>query len=197
MKKVNYLLLLSIAFMLIMSSCGKDGAVGPAGPVGPAGTTGTTGATGATGATGTANVIYSDWITPATYTKSAAIFGTYHFDADIAASKITQAILDNGTVIVYGKLDGYVSSIWPTDQVSALPIEITYMDGAVQDIDSWSALCTLGNLRIDLTSSANAYGSISNAHKFRYVIIPGGVHTLASINPKNYQAVMKALHIRD
>jgi hypothetical protein len=211
MKKTNYLLLLSIAFMLLTASCGKDGAVGPTGPIGPtgpqgaagtmgtAGTNGTKGATGtigATGATGTANVIYSDWVTPATYTKDT-VFSTYHFYADIPASKITQAILDNGSVLVYGKLNGYVTSIWPTNQVSELPIEITYMDGSVQDIDSWSALCSVGNVRIDLASSANAYGSISTAHSFRYVIIPGGVHTLGSINPNNYNQVKAALHLPD
>ena len=209
MKKTDYLLLLSIAFMLlVMASCGKDGkigptgaigATGPTGPQGVAGTSGTNGATGAvgvTGATGTANVIYSDWVTPSSYTKDT-IFSTYHFYADITASKITQAILDNGSVIVYGKLDGYNPIIWPTDQVSALPIEITYMSGATQNIDSWSSLITLGNVRIDLASSSNAYGSISNAHSFRYIIIPGGVHTLGSINPKNYNQIKQALHLPD
>ena len=212
MKKTDYLLLLSIAFMvLVLASCGKDGkigptgaigATGPTGPQGVAGTNGTngvkgvTGSTGVTGATGTANVIYSDWIMPTSYTKDT-VFGTYHFYADITASKITQAILDNGTVIVFGKLDGYNPIIWPTDQVSALPIEITYMNGATQNIDSWSSLITLGNVRIDLASSSNAYGSISNAHQFRYVVIPGGVHTLGSINPKNYNQVKQALHLPD
>ncbi|MGZ3777085.1 MAG: collagen-like triple helix repeat-containing protein [Mucilaginibacter sp.] len=197
MKKTNYLLLLAIAFMmLVASSCGKDGAVGPQGPKGATGPTGSTGANGPTGATGTANVMYSDWFTPSSYTKTT-VFGTVHFDADQAASKITQAILDNGTVLVYGKLDGYNPVIWPTDQVSTLPIEITYMSGSTQNIDSWSALITLANVRIDLASSSNAYGSISNAHQFRYVIIPGGVHTLAHINTKNYAEVKQALHLPD
>jgi len=205
MKKQNYLLLLAIAFMLFATSCGKDGAVGPQGPAGPTGPTGTVGtagtngaagATGATGATGTANVIYSDWFTPATYAKTT-IFGTVHFDADQAASGITQAIIDKGTVLVYGKLNGYNPVIWPTGQVSALPIEITYMNGTTQNIDSWSSLITLGNVRIDLASSSNAYASISNAHQFRYVIIPGGVHTLGSINPHNYNEVKQALHLPD
>jgi hypothetical protein len=203
MKRTNYLLLVAIAFMmLVASSCGKNGNPGPQGPIGPTGPTGATGtagsngATGSTGATGTANVIYSNWTTPTTYVKDT-VFGTYHFYANITATKITQAILDNGTVLVYGKLNGYVSTVWPTNQVAQLPIEIAYMDGAVQNIDSWSALCTLGNVRIDLTSSANAYGSISNAHQFRYVIIPGGVLTLAHINIKNYTEVKQALHLPD
>ena len=145
---------------------------------------------------GTANVTYSDWITPPTYKKDT-IFGTFHFDANIAASAITQAILDKGSVLVYGKLDGYNPVIWPTNQVSGLPIVITYMSGTTANLDTWSDNVTLGNIQIDLASSLNAYGGISNAHQFRYVIIPGGVHTLGAVNPKNYPEVQKALHITD
>jgi len=207
MKKVNYLLAVLTVIALFTTSCGKDGSVGPAGatgatgPTGPTGATGaagnngTAGATGATGATGSANVIYSDWYTPATYTKTT-VFGTIHFYADKAASGITQAILDKGTVLVYGKLNGYNPVIWPTDQVSVLPIEITYMSGTTPNTDSWSSLCTVGNVRVDLTSSLNAYGSISNAHQFRYVIIPGSVHTLG-VNFKDYKQVQQAFHIKD
>jgi hypothetical protein len=206
MKKTDYLLLLSIAFMLlVMVSCGKDGAVGPTGATGQQGiagingtngAAGPTGAIGATGATGTANVIYSDWITPSSYTKDT-VFSTYHFYADIPASKITQSILDNGTVLVFGKLDGYIASVWPTAQVSVLPITVTYQLSGGIYTDSWSSLVTLGNVRIDFVDNQNYYSSISNAHQFRYVIIPGGVHTLGSINPKNYNQVKQALHLPD
>ena len=97
---------------------------------------------------------------------------------------ITQGVLDSGTVITFGKLDGYVTSIWPTNQVEALPIVITYMDGSSPNIDTWQALLTPGNLRIQLQSSLNAYGSISTAHQFRYVVIPGAsAVTAASIAP--------------
>jgi hypothetical protein len=200
MKKTNHLLLLSIIFMLlVMASCGKDGAVGPkgaTGPTGPQGPAGTTGTVGATGTTGTANVIYSDWTTPPSYKKDT-VFGTYHLYADIPASKITQAILDNGTVLVFGKLDGYVSTVWPTAQVSPLPILISYQLGGITYTDTWSALVTLGNVRIDFVDDQNYYNSVSNAHQFRYIIIPGGVHTLSSINPKNYNQVKQALHLPD
>jgi hypothetical protein len=140
------------------------------------------GDTGPAGAKGTANVIYSDWFTPASYTKDT-VFGTYGFSADKAVTALTQQIVDSGTVIVFGKLDGYVTSVWPTAQVSALPISITYMDGAAPNIDTWSALITTGNLRIRLVSSLNAYGGISNAHQFRYIIIPGGTKATASVTP--------------
>lgn len=138
---------------------------------------------GATGPAGTANVVYSNWFTPAGYIKDT-VFGTYGFYHDEAATSITQGVLDSGVVITFGKLDGYVTSIWPTNQVEALPIVITYMDGSSPNIDTWSALLTPGNLRIQLQSSLNAYGSISTAHQFRYVVIPGASKVAAaSVQP--------------
>lgn len=175
--------ILAIAITFASCSKGDPGPIGPTGAVGAtgaAGANGTNGSNGATGAvgpkgaTGSANVIYSAWFTPLTYTKDT-VFGTYGFYYNKPATAITQPVLDSGTVLVYGKLDGYVTSIWPTTQVALLPIVITYMDGATANIDTWSALITLGNVKIQLQSSLNAYGSISTAHKFRYIVIPGGV----------------------
>jgi hypothetical protein len=170
---LSRLFLLSLFTLLLLSSC-KKGDTGPAGA---------TGAAGPTGATGSANVIYSAWFTPATYVKDT-VFGTYGFIYDKATTDITQPVLDSGVVLVYGKLDGYVTSVWPTAQVAVLPINITYMIGSSPNIDTWSALVTLGNVRIQLQSSLNAYGAISNAHKFRYIVIPGGVKSaVASVKP--------------
>jgi hypothetical protein len=52
LKPILYLLFA----VLILQSCGKDGAMGPAGTKGDTGATGATGATGSVGATGNANV---------------------------------------------------------------------------------------------------------------------------------------------
>lgn len=197
MKKTNYLLLLSIAIWLCAASCGKDGATGPQGPVGatgPTGSTGPAGATGPTGATGTANVIYSDWITPSSYTLTTT-FSMNHLDANITASTITQDVIDKGAVLVYGKLDGYNPTIWPTAQVSELPIVVTYIEGTITYADVWSANVTVGNIQIDFVDDHNLYSSLVTSHQFRYIIIPGGVHTLGSINPKNYNQVAQALHL--
>jgi hypothetical protein len=175
LSRVLLFLLLSWA----MVACQK-GNTGPAGATGPAGPTG---GNGAQGPAGTANVIYSQWFDPSTYVKDT-VFGTWGFYYDKATTDITQQVVDSGTVITFGKLDGYVTSVWPTAQVAMLPITITYMDGSSPNIDTWSALITPGNLRIELTSSLNAYGGISNAHKFRYVVIPGGTKSaVASIKP--------------
>ena len=151
-------------FLLIlsMSSC-KKGDTGPAGPA------------------GTANVSYSDWFTPAAYKKDT-VFGTYGFSYNKPIDALTQKMIDSGTVLVFGKLAGYNPVIWPTGQVSQMPITIAYMSGSVPNIDTWSALLSTGNLKIRLTSSTNQYGSIAVSHQFRYVIIPGGTKLPASMH---------------
>jgi hypothetical protein len=205
MQTQRYLFLLAViclSSVLVKCKKGDDGPVGPIGSkgdTGAAGANGTNGATGATGpggATGTANVIYSDWFTPTSYTKTT-VFGTSNFTYDKAVAQITQAILDKGTVLVYGKMSGYNPIIWPTDQVSVLPVVINYMNGTTPEIDTWSARVTLGKIQIGLTNNNNVYGSISNAHSFRYVIIPGGVHTTATVNYRNYNEVKQAFHLAD
>lgn len=178
-------------------STGPTGATGAQGPAGANGTNGAAGAAGPQGPAGTANVIYSAWFTPSAYTVATA-FGITHLDYNKPAPGITQAILDNGTVLTYGKLNGYNPSLWPTNQVGLLPITIDYQIGATTNIDTWSAFATAGNLKIDLVSSTNAYASdasINHNHSFRYIIIPGGVAGARLSSPppdyNNYDAVCK------
>jgi hypothetical protein len=117
------------------------------------------------------NVIYSEWFTPGTYQKDT-VFGVWGFKHNQPAPEITQQILDNGVILTYGKLKVYNTSVWPAEQVAPLPIQITYNQGGVTT-DTWSALSTVGNLRIRFVNDKNIYGSIANTHMFRYVIIPG------------------------
>ena len=144
---------------------------------------------------------YSDWFTPVNYTVTTK-FGTINLDYTQAAPGITQDILDKGTVLVYGKLNGYATTLWATDQTAQLPIQIHYRIGTAINIDTWSALPTAGNLRINLVSSTNAYSNdqaISHNHAFRYVIIPGGVKiglaNRSSINTLGYAELCNTLHI--
>jgi len=167
-----------IGALLVFSSC-KKGDTGPAGATGPAGPA------GPTGTTGSANVVYSAWFTPSAYVKDT-VFDLYGFYYDKATTDITQAVLDSGVVLTYGKLDGYNTAIWPTTQVSALPIVVSYKFsvGGITYNDTWSALVTLGKLKIQFVDDQNYYGSISNAHQFRYIIIPGGAKSaVASVKP--------------
>ena len=156
MKHTLGFFLFAVCVMAIVTSC-KKGDTGPAGPQGPV---------------GSANVIYSSWFTPGAYTKDT-VFGIYGFNYIKAAAEITQPILDSGTVLTFGKLLGYNPLVWPSTQVGQLPINLTYQQGSTMT-DTWTALATPGNLRIRFVNDHNFYPAISNAHQFRYIIIPGG-----------------------
>jgi len=149
------------AAALLLAAC--DGEDGPTGPQGPP---------------GTANVIYSEWFTAAQW-DTATIFGIRNFSYTRAAPQITQAILDSGVVLTYGRLTGYAPQVWPADRVALLPVTLTYVQGNTQ-VDTWSAYMTPGNLRINFTNNMNFYTSVATTHRFRYVIIPGGAAAAGS-----------------
>ncbi len=191
--KTKYVLLvLVIAFTF---SCTKEGPVGPQGPAGKDGQNGTNGLDGQVGTNGTdgqdgtngtdgqdgangvngkdgnANVMASNWFIPSSYTLSTGFGGIKVLDHDQAAPDITQEIIDSGVVLVYGKLRGYSTSIWPTNQVSLLPITLTYGQSPT-NIDTWTAILSAGNIKIRFVNNINTYTSIGTTHQFRYVIIP-------------------------
>jgi len=190
--KQKQILLLAMAFLsvgVLFISCSKQG---PVGPTGATGAQGPVGPAGPKGDTGTANVLYSAWFTPPSYTKDT-VYGIYGFNYNKPVSALTQNILDNGTILVFGKLDGYVTSIWPAGQIAQMPITITYLLGSTIYYDTWSALATLGNIRIRFVDDKNFYGSISNSHQFRYIIIPGGVSSNSL--PPDYKTLCEKFHI--
>ena len=211
MRKVKMLLYAFAAAALLLTACHKTGPMGPQGATGAKGDTGATGAPGANGAngangatgakgdTGTANVIYSAWITPSSYLSSTAA-GITHLDADIPAAQITQAMLDSGSVQVYGKLTVYDTTVWKAGQVSQLPISVTFRNRNQTYIDTWSALVTVGNVRIDFVDDRNFYTSLTPTSQFRYVIIPGAVLagvTKHHINLNNYNEVKQTFKLKD
>lgn len=127
---------------------------------------------GAPGPAGTANVMYSNWQTASTWTKTTS-FGVINFSYDIPAPKITTDILNTGEVLVYAKLNGYNSGLGLMDNPVKLTYNITYSDGTIST-DTWSFITSLGNIKINFVNNQNLYQSISILHQFRYIIIPGG-----------------------
>ncbi len=163
--------------ILFTFSCAEDGAVGPQGPAGQNGTNGTD---GQDGQDGNANVMSSDWFTPSSYALSTGFRGTNLLDHDQSVAEITQDIIDTGVVLVYGNLDGYVTSIWPLNQIALLPIVVTYGTSAAQ-IDTWTAMLSVGNIKIRFINNNNLYTSLAASHKFRYIIIPSSGSTSGRI----------------
>jgi len=226
MRKFRLLSLLVLAITFITVSCTKEGPEGPAGATGVQGPTGATGAagaagpagpagpagtTGATGPAGTANVIYSGWFGPGTGGGTAwagAIqFGTQTNFVDKAAPGITATMMTQGAILVYGRLNGYNVAIWPTNNVSQLPVTVQYVSGTSQ-VDTWRGEASVGNLRINFQNSGNLYlpAGMGLAHEFRYVLIPGGVaggrgagpymgYTEQQLRSMSYQDVCSAFNI--
>lgn len=137
------------------------------------------GDTGPQGPTGNANVMYSDWFTPSSYIKDT-VFGIWGFKYNQPATAITQQVLDSGTVITYGKLVGYNPSVWPAGQIAQMPISLTYVQGQTMT-DTWTALATVGNLRIRFVNDKNYYTNIATSHQFRYIVIPANKKVTASV----------------
>ncbi len=185
--KTKYVLLALV--MVFIFSCAEDGAVGPQGATGAAGVDGQDGTDGADGQDGTdgadgqdgnANVMSFDWFIPPSYTLTTGFGDIRLLDYDHAATEITQEIIDTGVVLVYGKLNGYNQSIWPNNQVSLMPIVLMY-DMDPVEIDTWTAILSVGNIRIRFINSNNRYNTVNITHQFRYVIIPSSGSTSGRI----------------
>jgi hypothetical protein len=148
--------LIVVALILFGASC-KKGDTGPAGAAGPA---------------GTANVLYSAWFTPPSWTKDT-VFGIWGYKYSKSFAEITQAVVDSGTVLTFGRLTGYNASIWAANTVAPLPINLTYIQGTTMT-DTWTAKSTVGSVQIRFVNDKNYWTSIATSHSFRVIIIPGG-----------------------
>lgn len=169
-----------LAFTIVSCKKGDPGPAGATGPAGPAGAAGPAGPAGADGSSGAASVIYSDWFQPTSYTKDT-VYGIWGFNYIQPATAVTQSVLDSGTVLVYAMLLQYNTTLWPSTQVAPLPVTLTYMSGGTTEMDTWSGLASLGQVKIRFVNNQNAYKNYnSTKNKFRYIIIPGGVKAASS-----------------
>jgi hypothetical protein len=184
MRKYSLLSLLLIAVAFLAIDCtreGPEGPIGPQGPQGPSGTPGTPGAPGAPGAPGTANVIYSSWVTASVWADTSISGGITSAIYRRPAAGITQAVLDNGVVLVYAKLNAANNStvMLPYTVVNASTFQLY-------------PLLYPGNLHIvasNLNNTNLTGASMAATNQFRYVIIPGGVAGGRMTNAHDLQAM--------
>ena len=168
-----------LALVIVFTfSCSEDGAVGPQGSAGK---------DGVDGQDGNANVVSSDWFTPSSYTLSTGFGGIKLLEHDQEATEITQEIIDSGAVLVYGKLNGYISSVWPKDQVALLPIMLTY--GSIPHIDTWLAILSEGNIKIRYTNNNNTHNSITASYSFRYIVIPSSSSSSGKMSDNSFESI--------
>jgi len=173
--------ILSIALVVGIVSCSKDGPAGPAGATGPAGPAGAAGAQGPAGPAGTANVIYSDWTDTLTYGLLAApdtIAGA------LLAPALTADILNKGEIKVYANLS--------TDPANPAVVPLPWHGGFFLG-DGGFVEAFFGIGEIDIVSNRNIDGI-----PLRYIFIPGGTHArMAKINWNNYEEVKAYLGLKD
>lgn len=173
---------------------GETGATGPQGQKGDTGATGAVGATGATGAVGpqgpagpqgeagTANVIYSDWFTPAFVDWQKITEKSYLYS--IIETKVTQDIIDKGVVLAYSR---QVAS----GPAYLLPMMLETNSG----LTNYNIAAALGKVNITFTELLDIQGKPATGLQYRYVIIPGGVKSRAYIDYTNFDEVAKAFGI--
>jgi len=121
------------------------------------------------------NVINSEWINPTHYIKDT-VYGIWGFSYTIDDPRITQDVVDKGSVMVYGNLSAYDKYLWShtQEQAGILPVTIIYIQNNILYTDRWTASVSLGKIKIRFTDDHNLYlnGIAAGANSFRYVIMP-------------------------
>lgn len=187
-----------LVVMVLFTSCAKDGpagATGPAGPAGAAGPVGPAGVPGAPGTTGTANVIYSAWfdvVYVADTFRNSGVLDTAGFYTNIAAPKITAAILNTGEIKVYFNTNSATNP-----EIVPLPYFDIYTNFS---INPTFYINTAGVGSINLYATANL-GTVTQAgvkyQQYRYVIIPGGMPARSMVDLNKYEQVKEFYKLPD
>lgn len=164
-----------LSALLLLASCGKDGAPGATGPQGPA---------------GNANVHASTFVVTATQWQTAGTAGTdYEKYVDLNDPYITQDILDNGAVIIY-----WVTSTGINVQ---LPYQNVYPAGSTPFMYVPSATVGTATIEAYYTDWSSFTFNSSSQIKFKVVTIDGSLRvTHPEINWKDPQSIAKGLHLQ-
>ncbi|WP_282055419.1 hypothetical protein [Maribacter luteus] len=157
------LLFIASLFVACSKDDGEDGAIGPQGPQGEQGIQGEAGADGEDGAqgeqgeTGAANVIYSEWL-DSPLAENIALEST---NADIAAPSLSQEIVDQGVVLLYGRIE-------TNGNVYSLP----YIGNQGVSYYYYHNLEVI-NIRLTTIDGSDIGSPLFSS--YRYILIPGGV----------------------
>lgn len=190
MKRSNLIsplvLLSGLFFVMLMTSCSKEGGAGPQGPAGADGPAGPKG----DAASGT--VIYSSWLDvpykPDTIHRANGTIDTVGYYALIDAPKLTLALLNTADVKVY------INTNDPSDPV-IYPLPYNAPSGIYITVTAYTQ-------KIQLYANANLSTVISNGKKYqqyRYMIVPGNTQSRSatSVNWSDYAAVKVYLGLKD
>lgn len=163
--KLSFTPIFILLLAVIFTGTACEGPEGPTGPQGDQGEQGMPGPEGPQGEEGTANVIYSDWITPQWGGDAGGTFRFFEVD-DI--SELTEEVHLTGDVRVYRRTNPD-----PLGPTRPLPI-VNFPNNTNTDFYvSYYYVFQPGSLSVlfrhNRTTPTNPAGY------FRYVIIPGGI----------------------
>lgn len=181
MKKVFLVVMNVFLFAVVAGTVSCEGPEGPAGPQGAQGPAGPEGDKGATGDPGTANVLYSAWLKPTSWTRQAKN-GTPYYYADFNVPRLSQAMINQADLRVYVK--------HPTEpgQVQSLPYSL-------EGVETISATFSVNSIRMWVRPShSNPVTDLT--YEFRYVIVPGG-QAVRVAGGQTYEEVKAMLEIPD
>jgi hypothetical protein len=167
-------LIIYFAALVLISSCGKDGAPGATGPQGPS---------------GNANVQATTFTVTSTQWQSTGTGGTdYEKYVDLTVPSITQNILDNGAVLVY-----WVTSNGINVQ---LPFQNVYPAGSTPFIYQPSTSVGTATVEAYYSDWSSFSFTAGSQIKFKVVTIDGSLRvTHPEINWKDPKSIEKGLHL--
>lgn len=192
-----------ILFVFVFSSCkGPQGDPGPQGATGAAGAAGAQGPAGQNGAPGKVTFYATEWI------KSDGKFWIEGYDAatltssmsllDGAISKLTQADLNGGIILVYDTYEEDKSVI------NALPYDFVFGDNHVWFSYGASRLNNQNTINLYATFTKNVdpkkffTETMGKDSWYRVIIIPALAGArLKNLDFKDYNAVKKHLGLKD
>lgn len=120
------------------------------------------------GPAGTANVLYTSWVDPSTYSMVTGYGGQDIIETTVAIPALTADNVQNSLIICYGDLEDYITQIWPTNQVGQLPVTLEYKISGTEVTDVWECTYQTGSATLEEYNSINEFGSGSfSFSKFR------------------------------
>lgn len=178
--QTTLLRLFTLAVIVMLSACSKDGDVGPAGEQGPEGPE------GPEGKPGTANVIYSPWMNITWNGVNEPEYKTMR----ITENRVTSEFLEDGGTVLY-----YIrQKTTDLEIVLALP----YFSGSIYVYGATQL--TPGQNRVGIIAqSLDASDMPSDFFaglQFRYVLIPGGTPTGGRMGT-DYETIKSLYNIPD
>lgn len=174
-----------VASVLLLTSCGKDGATGPAGATGPQGLPGTNGVNGTNGV----KIFVQDFTVP----TASWLSNTSNWYTDLTVNGLTQLVQDSGTVQVFMNFST-TGTIWTAlpYTFNSSPVYIMNYNTSISGSTGYVALQWVNN-----TSG----GSIGNdpttvfgvtAVQFKVVTIPPAARRAnPNINFHDYSEIKK------